>query len=67
PRLNAEWHARHPMPRGATTQQRIHWHLEHQKHCACRPIPLKLRALMARGVKPSREPWRRPKLEPVEE
>ena len=60
PALNAEWHARHPMPRGATMQQRIQWHLDHQRHCACRPIPRKLQALMARGVKPSREPWRAP-------
>ena len=48
------------MPRAATTQQRIQWHLDHQRHCGCRPIPLKLQALMARGVRPSREPWRKP-------
>jgi hypothetical protein len=59
-RLNAEWHARHPMPRGATIPQRIQWHLDHERHCGCRPMPLKLRALMARGTKPSREPWRGP-------
>lgn len=67
PRMNADWHARHPMPRGATMQQRIQWHLDHQRHCACRPVPLKLQALMARGMKPSREPWRPRKVTLVEE
>ena len=60
PAMNAEWHARHPMPRAATTPQRIQWHLDHERHCGCRPMPLKLRALMARGTKPGREPWRGP-------
>jgi uncharacterized protein YdhG (YjbR/CyaY superfamily) len=60
PALSAAWHASHPMPRGATTQQRIQWHLDRERHCGCRPMPLKLRARMARGVRPSREPWRRP-------
>jgi hypothetical protein len=23
-------------------QQRVKWHLEHQKYCACRPVPEKL-------------------------
>lgn len=54
------------MPRGATIPQRIQWHLDHQRACGCRPIPLKLRALMARGTKPSREGWkpRKTRLEP---
>jgi hypothetical protein len=48
------------MPRGATMRQRLQWHLDHQQHCGCRPIPLKLQALLARGMTPSREPWRPP-------
>jgi dihydrofolate reductase len=36
------------MPRGATEQQRLAWHLEHQRHCNCRPIPKSLAALAAR-------------------
>jgi len=37
--INATWHARHPMPRKASGAERLHWHLEHQKNCRCRPIP----------------------------
>jgi hypothetical protein len=37
--MNKEWHKEHAMPSGATEKQRIEWHLEHKKHCACRPIP----------------------------
>ncbi len=33
------WHRRHRMPARATIEQRVAWHLEHQRHCACRPIP----------------------------
>jgi hypothetical protein len=47
PRLNKEWHEAHVMPPKATTEQRIAWHLEHQKNCACRPIPPRLAALIA--------------------
>ncbi len=40
--MNAEWHRRHIMPKNATLDERIAWHREHQKRCACRPIPPKL-------------------------
>jgi hypothetical protein len=29
------------MPKNATVDQRLHWHLEHSKHCDCRPLPKK--------------------------
>jgi len=48
--MNAAWHEKHPMPRPATRDQRIAWHLEHQKKCACRPIPTKLKAQMGPGA-----------------
>lgn len=35
-KINAEWHKANPMPRNATLDQRVTWHLEHLKHCACR-------------------------------
>ena len=35
--LNAEWHRAHPMPKNPTMDQRIEWHLEHQRECGCRP------------------------------
>ena len=54
---NASWHDTHPMPRGATTSQRIAWHVEHARRCGCRPIPAKLVAEMARrGVAPVAAP-----------
>lgn len=40
------WHKHHPMPKSPTAEERIAWHLEHQKECACRPIPPKLQAQM---------------------
>ncbi len=30
------------MPKNPTKEQRIAWHREHARHCACRPIPEKL-------------------------
>lgn len=47
-KLNEEWHLAHPMPPKATLDQRIAWHLEHEQHCACRPMPAKLREELAR-------------------
>ena len=42
--INAAWHKAHVMPKNASVEQRIKWHLAHAKHCACRPIPEKLQA-----------------------
>jgi len=45
--LNAEWHQQHPMPKNPTLQQRIDWHLAHQKNCGCHPgLPEKLKEQM---------------------
>jgi hypothetical protein len=49
--MNATWHQSHVMPPRATLAQRIAWHRQHQKHCACRPIPAKLAAQMESGSK----------------
>ena len=46
--MNAEWHKAHVLPKGASLEVRIAWHREHQKRCACRPIPPKLLADMRR-------------------
>ena len=43
PKLNREWHLAHKMPKNATLDQRIAWHLEHEQHCTCRAMPEKLR------------------------
>ena len=47
-RINAEWHNTHPMPKNPTVEQRIAWHIEHARECACRPIPAKLREEISR-------------------
>lgn len=39
-KLNREWHKTHPMPTYATEPERLAWHLEHAKHCACEPMPV---------------------------
>jgi len=44
PKLNRPWHLAHRMPERATGEQRIRWHLEHAKHCGCRPIPTRLQS-----------------------
>lgn len=45
--INKEWHLAHKMPKKATIEQRITWHIEHLQHCACRPtIPKKLQEEM---------------------
>ena len=46
--MNVEWHKQHPLPRGASLERRIAWHREHQKRCACRPIPSKVQDEMRR-------------------
>jgi hypothetical protein len=35
------------MPKNATTEERLAWHQEHQRHSSCRPIPASLRPLLA--------------------
>ena len=47
-KTNAEWHRAHPMPKNATLDQRIAWHLAHAANCGCRAIPEKLKAEMER-------------------
>ena len=46
--INAAWHKTHRMPKNATLQQRIDWHVAHQKHCACREMPKTVREAMER-------------------
>jgi hypothetical protein len=45
-KINKEWHEKNKMPKKATFEQRVKWHLEHAKHCQCRPVPEKLLAEM---------------------
>jgi hypothetical protein len=48
PTMNAEWHDAHKMPVRPTDAQRVAWHLEHVKHCGCRPIPARVIEMMGR-------------------
>ena len=41
--LNREWHARHPMPRPATLDERVRWHVQHEDACGCREMPASIR------------------------
>jgi hypothetical protein len=50
--MNAEWHRQHRMPARATIDQRMAWHREHARHCACRPIPPKLLEQMGTRTRP---------------
>lgn len=43
-KLNKEWHLNHLMPKNATMDQRIQWHIEHAQNCQCRDIPEKVLA-----------------------
>ncbi len=56
--INAAWHRANPMPRNATLDQRIAWHIAHAAACGCREVPAKLKDEMAkRGiVVPARRP-----------
>lgn len=34
-----KWHQENRMPKNPTLKERIEWHMGHQKHCGCRPVP----------------------------
>lgn len=40
--MNSDWHKKHLLPKSAPLALRVAWHREHQKRCACRPIPAKV-------------------------
>jgi hypothetical protein len=42
-KINKEWHLKNRMPKNPTFEERMNWHIEHSKHCACREMPDKLR------------------------
>ena len=43
PKLNVEWHKEHRMPAKATANDRLAWHVDHAKHCLCRPFTKAMR------------------------
>jgi hypothetical protein len=48
-KLNKEWHKAHPMPAKPTEAQRLAWHVEHAKNCACHKMPAKLADKLQKG------------------
>jgi hypothetical protein len=49
--INAKWHKSHKMPKNATLDQRVKWHLAHAKNCGCRPLGGKiLEEIKKRGL-----------------
>ena len=44
--INAKWHKANPMPKKSTDNQKIQWHVDHARECACRPIPKSILAKM---------------------
>lgn len=50
-KLNKEWHLLHIMPKKATLDERINWHLQHKENCSCRDIPEKLKKEIAKRKK----------------
>jgi len=44
--INKSWHEKNKMPKNANFEERVKWHLEHEKNCSCRPIPDNLKAEM---------------------
>lgn len=46
--INSKWHAAHKLPRKATLDERIEWHIKHAVECACRPMPASILAELDR-------------------
>jgi hypothetical protein len=44
--MNAAWHRENILGRSATRDERVAWHLEHRRVCACRPPPASLAAYL---------------------
>ena len=45
-KINAKWHKANRMPNNPSLEERVKWHKEHAKNCACRKVPDKLRNLI---------------------
>ncbi len=38
-KINKKWHQANKMPKNASLEQRVRWHVDHARECGCRPIP----------------------------
>lgn len=49
--INRNWHLAHKLPRNASIEARLAWHLAHAAECGCRDMPPGIRKdLEARGL-----------------
>jgi len=49
--INKGWHMKNRMPKDASFEDRVKWHIEHNKNCSCRPgFPKKLKEVMEKRV-----------------
>jgi hypothetical protein len=53
--INATWHRAHLMPKRPTAAQRLAWHLEHARECACRPLPDSMRSALTEAAREERK------------
>ena len=49
--LNKEWHRLNRLPPKATREQRIKWHAEHARECACREVPESIKRDVGKQLK----------------
>jgi hypothetical protein len=46
--INREWHLEHRLPRTASREERLEWHLGHAVNCGCREMPPTIRQELER-------------------
>lgn len=54
--MNAAWHEKHRLGRGASAKERLAWHLAHAKACDCRPLAPAFRAKLEASARDEAEP-----------
>jgi hypothetical protein len=47
-RINKAWHEKNLMPKKATYEDRVRWHLGHSRNCRCREMPEDIRKELMR-------------------
>jgi len=48
--LNASFHDKHRLARGASPRERLAWHLAHEKACGCRPLTAAMREKLEKSA-----------------
>lgn len=56
--INAEWHSKNKLPKNPALDQSVKWHIEHARHCSCRPLDGEiLEELKKRNMNTHQEFW----------